>query len=84
MPRLCGVCPGRPQDGPAPCFSTYGFQSPRAFAGLAPLIVKEVFRIVAQMRHEGISLLLVERNAHLSLAIAEARAQELAGASATD
>ncbi len=30
--------------------------------GLAPLIVREVFRIVAQMRGEGISVLLVEQN----------------------
>ena len=30
--------------------------------GLAPLIVREVFRIVAQMRAEGISVLLVEQN----------------------
>ena len=30
--------------------------------GLAPLITREVFRIVAQMRTEGISLLLVEQN----------------------
>ena len=27
--------------------------------GLAPLIVREVFRVVAQMRAEGISVLLV-------------------------
>jgi branched-chain amino acid transport system ATP-binding protein len=39
--------------------------------GLAPLIVKEVFRIVAQMRQEGISVLLVEQNVRMSLAIAD-------------
>jgi branched-chain amino acid transport system ATP-binding protein len=39
--------------------------------GLAPLIVKEVFRIVAQMREEGISVLLVEQNARMSLEIAD-------------
>jgi branched-chain amino acid transport system ATP-binding protein len=39
--------------------------------GLAPLIVREVFRIVAQMRDEGISVLLVEQNARMSLAIAD-------------
>src|SRR4051812_8388409 len=39
--------------------------------GLAPLIVKEVFRIVSQMRQEGISVLLVEQNARMSLAIAD-------------
>ncbi len=39
--------------------------------GLAPLIVREVFRIVAQMRQEGISVLLVEQNARMSLEIAD-------------
>jgi branched-chain amino acid transport system ATP-binding protein len=39
--------------------------------GLAPLIVREVFRIVAQMRAEGISVLLVEQNARMSLGIAD-------------
>ncbi len=33
--------------------------------GLAPLVVREVFRIVAQMRAEGISVLLVEQNARM-------------------
>src|SRR6204780_5559726 len=37
--------------------------------GLAPLIVREVFRIVAQMRTEGISVLLVEQNVRMSLEI---------------
>ncbi len=39
--------------------------------GLAPLIVREVFRIIAQMRSEGISVLLVEQNTSLSLEIAD-------------
>src|ERR1700719_814053 len=39
--------------------------------GLAPLIVREVFRIVQQMKTEGISVLLVEQNARLSLEIAD-------------
>jgi branched-chain amino acid transport system ATP-binding protein len=39
--------------------------------GLAPLIVKEVFRIVAQMRSEGISVLLVEQNVRVALEIAD-------------
>jgi branched-chain amino acid transport system ATP-binding protein len=39
--------------------------------GLAPLIVREVFRIVAQMRDEGISVLLVEQNVRASLDIAD-------------
>jgi branched-chain amino acid transport system ATP-binding protein len=39
--------------------------------GLAPLIVKEVFRIVEQMRAEGMSILLVEQNVRMSLEIAD-------------
>ena len=39
--------------------------------GLAPLIVREVFHIVAQMRAEGISVLLVEQNVRMSLEIAD-------------
>jgi branched-chain amino acid transport system ATP-binding protein len=39
--------------------------------GLAPLIVREVFQIVAQMRDEGISVLLVEQNARMSLEVAD-------------
>lgn len=39
--------------------------------GLAPLIVKEVFQIIKTMREEGISVLLVEQNVRVSLAIAD-------------
>jgi len=39
--------------------------------GLAPLIVREVFRIIAQMRAEGISVLLVEQNVRASLDVAD-------------
>jgi branched-chain amino acid transport system ATP-binding protein len=39
--------------------------------GLAPLIVREVFNIVSSMRSEGISVLLVEQNARMSLEIAD-------------
>jgi branched-chain amino acid transport system ATP-binding protein len=39
--------------------------------GLAPLIVREVFRIIAQMRAEGISVLLVEQNVRMSLEVAD-------------
>jgi len=39
--------------------------------GLAPLIVKEVFRIVVQLRSEGISVLLVEQNVRMSLEISD-------------
>ena len=40
--------------------------------GLAPLVVREVFRIVSAMRDEGLSILLVEQNARMSLEIADA------------
>jgi branched-chain amino acid transport system ATP-binding protein len=39
--------------------------------GLAPLVVREVFRVVSKMRDEGISVLLVEQNARLTLEIAD-------------
>ena len=39
--------------------------------GLAPLVVREVFRIVSAMRDEGLSILLVEQNARMSLEIAD-------------
>jgi branched-chain amino acid transport system ATP-binding protein len=39
--------------------------------GLAPLITREVFRIVTQMRAEGIAVLLVEQNVRMSLEIAD-------------
>jgi branched-chain amino acid transport system ATP-binding protein len=39
--------------------------------GLAPLIVQEVFRVVRQMRGEGISVLLVEQNVRASLEVAD-------------
>lgn len=39
--------------------------------GLAPLIVREVFRVIAQMRGEGISVLLVEQNVRVALEIAD-------------
>jgi branched-chain amino acid transport system ATP-binding protein len=39
--------------------------------GLAPLVVREVFRVIAQMRTDGIAVLLVEQNARMSLEIAD-------------
>lgn len=39
--------------------------------GLAPLIVKEVFKLVERMRDEGITVLLVEQNVRMSLEIAD-------------
>jgi branched-chain amino acid transport system ATP-binding protein len=39
--------------------------------GLAPLIVKDIFGIIARLRHEGNTVLLVEQNAKAALAIAD-------------
>ncbi len=39
--------------------------------GLAPLIVREVFRIITKMRADGISVLLVEQNVRMSLEVAD-------------
>ncbi len=39
--------------------------------GLAPLIVRNVFSVVSKMRDEGISVLLVEQNARMTLEIAD-------------
>lgn len=39
--------------------------------GLAPLIVREVIQVVSRMRKEGVSVLLVEQNATLSLSVAD-------------
>jgi branched-chain amino acid transport system ATP-binding protein len=39
--------------------------------GLAPLIVQEVFRVVAAAREQGISILLVEQNVRAAVAIAD-------------
>ena len=39
--------------------------------GLAPLIVNEIFRIIADIKAQGIPILLVEQNAHKALQIAD-------------
>ena len=39
--------------------------------GLAPLIVREIFRIIADLRSTGVSILLVEQNARAALEIAD-------------
>ncbi|HRN77530.1 ABC transporter ATP-binding protein [Ottowia sp.] len=39
--------------------------------GLAPLIVREVFNIVASLRNMGVSVLLVEQNARAALQVAD-------------
>ncbi len=39
--------------------------------GLAPLLIREIFRIVEELRAQGITIFLVEQNAHAALAIAD-------------
>ena len=39
--------------------------------GLAPLLIAEIFRIVAELRDQGITIFLVEQNAHAALSIAD-------------
>lgn len=39
--------------------------------GLAPLLVEEIFGIVAELRQTGVTVLLVEQNAHGALSIAD-------------
>ena len=38
--------------------------------GLAPLIVNQIFKIIQQLNEEGVTILLVEQNAHMALKIA--------------
>ncbi|PZO13903.1 MAG: ABC transporter ATP-binding protein [Burkholderiales bacterium] len=39
--------------------------------GLAPLIVQEIFRLIRDLRHQGVTILIVEQNAHAALTIAD-------------
>ncbi|TRZ57092.1 MAG: ABC transporter ATP-binding protein [Rhodocyclaceae bacterium] len=39
--------------------------------GLAPLIVREIFRIIAELKKSGVSILLVEQNARAALQVAD-------------
>lgn len=39
--------------------------------GLAPLLVEEIFRVVQQLKSQGITILLVEQNAYAALSIAD-------------
>jgi len=38
--------------------------------GLAPLIVEEIFRIIAELNRDGTTIFLVEQNAHMALKVA--------------
>jgi branched-chain amino acid transport system ATP-binding protein len=39
--------------------------------GLAPLVVRGIFEVITAVNREGITVLLVEQNAHLALAVAD-------------
>jgi len=39
--------------------------------GLAPIIIQQIFQIIGQLRDEGITVFLVEQNAHQALALAD-------------
>ena len=39
--------------------------------GLAPLVVREIFNIIASLRASGVAILLVEQNARAALQVAD-------------
>jgi branched-chain amino acid transport system ATP-binding protein len=39
--------------------------------GLAPLIVREILRVIGQLKAEGLTIILVEQNARLALSVAD-------------
>jgi len=39
--------------------------------GLAPLIIKEIFRIIAELKETGVAILLVEQNARAALQVSD-------------
>ncbi len=39
--------------------------------GLAPLVTREIFRVITELRRRGVSILLVEQNARVALAVAD-------------
>ena len=39
--------------------------------GLAPMLVREIFRVISEIRAAGTTVLLVEQNAHMALAVAD-------------
>jgi branched-chain amino acid transport system ATP-binding protein len=38
--------------------------------GLAPMLVREIFRVIQRLNRQGATILLVEQNAHLALEVA--------------
>ena len=39
--------------------------------GLAPLIIKDIFEIIKEIRKQGVTVLLIEQNANMALKIAD-------------
>ena len=39
--------------------------------GLAPLVVRDIFEIIRQINHQGVSTLLIEQNANMALKVAD-------------
>ena len=39
--------------------------------GLAPMVVKEIFRIIREIHRQGVTILLIEQNANAALHIAD-------------
>ncbi len=39
--------------------------------GLAPLVVRDIFEIIRQINHQGVSILLIEQNANIALKVAD-------------
>jgi branched-chain amino acid transport system ATP-binding protein len=39
--------------------------------GLAPILVEEIFDIITEISQEGVTILLVEQNAHMALSVAD-------------
>ena len=39
--------------------------------GLAPIIVQQLFAVIRQIRSRGMTILLVEQNAHMALSVAD-------------
>jgi len=39
--------------------------------GLAPLVVEEIFKIIAELHRDGATIFLVEQNAHMALKVAQ-------------
>jgi branched-chain amino acid transport system ATP-binding protein len=39
--------------------------------GLAPRLIREVFQVVAELKREGVTIVLVEQNARQALAVAD-------------